>query len=687
VESSREQHHPLIAITLLCALVTCSGVLPAAAKSKAERRAAKKPNTRLDRIEETVTRTYMGGRYRYVAELLASAVLAENTRDQAEVEEWRTRLWGDDTQAHKNFLLFRQFLRGELKDIFELYRAMPHTRWRELPAVLKKCSATLEDPDKYENAAGALLLFAICSPSTTTTYAKAFVKALLDTEGDRRRVLIETIRSVARDERNEYPLSRLRSHLRYSLKGGRLRDHEWCMFLSELTTRSDEQYDILKSLRELKDDELATRLALKAAQNHPTNGQIMTAVFMVLLRTADGQTALAHVLDAESNLPYPARRKFRMYYLQRLRYGLSKSYSRRYPVPEGMLSYAREREERKYAASWADDIEAQMALADVYSVERDVEKSVELYRDVYLRGSDTGMVWTAWSAWSELNPHGAWEQRQAVEAMSRSPAALPVATNTFYGTCFAVAVAAEGLDPAIEWAGKHVQCQHEPGRRRALLPSLAGIAWARHNEQCCHSLLKESNDTLKNETVSVILGLPKGSIVRGMTLSTYQAKAVSRKLGDVFRSGDCWSRAAELVLDNMLSYESAQAVSTAWQAVAGAYPKDADSDDRKLQQELSNACLQWIEAQEDGKSAALRTILQGAGYHLYRGYGHRVRENTEELFFPCLELAAKQELPRTSVSYAFSYYTRGLAKHGADEEAIAAAKARIAAIYPKPESK
>ncbi len=652
-----------------------------------ERKAKVKPpleerkfQARLEAIRQGFGRYPASSRHRYPDKILRAVVFLETVEDKEQAEDLRRELFGEGTTADKAYGFFRELLGGKLECALDLYDLLPQARWQEVVLELRRDGKS-KSSETYHDAAVALHLLGLCGPYVSSTRTKVALKVVVNVSDGLRGKLFRVIEEAVRSGKRDTFLGRLRMHLAYALRGGKLIDPHWCRLLSDITDTGNGQLDLVRSLRLVKDGELAEDLALRAVAAHPTHGRLAMEVFNLLRRIKRDKEAFVVMLDAEERVPYPERRKVRTHYFTMLRYEHYRSSSSKRPPVEGVMTFAEERTERRYAAIWPGDLESQMAWGDVHAVERKTQEALAAYRRVCLEADDAALRWTAWVAWAECDALSAWRQRCRIEDVRADATNAPVSAEVFLQSQCAAALAAGGIEEALGWARERLKAEKEQESVDVLLPIASAMAWLAGDEAYALGLLASAEGTVKARTIDIVLGLPRGQIAASGVLSALLTQAITRRLKGDLEGRDSWGAAARLAIRLVPSCEPSQTVVGIWQAVTRAYPKESDIAAKELQAKLNEAALFWVDARPENDTD-LKAVLYGAAYHAYRGYGHNVHANASSLFLKCLERAAERELSAVQIKSTVSYFTRGLRKEGVPEHTAAACREAIAGLYP-----
>lgn len=644
---------------------------------KAEARllaARRKFEARLEEITKAFGRYPHASRHRYPGQIFRAAVLLETVEDKERAVAMRRELLGDGTTADKAFGLFRDLLHGELQHAFELYELLPQARWYETAIGLRRADDLKKGGESIHDAIAMLHLLSLCGRYVSSSTGKISIKAVVDGRDGLQDKLIDLLRDAAKSGKRDEMFARFRASFRYALRAGRLDDPKWLRLLSDLTKDSGEQLEMLRSLRYAEKKGMATDLAQWATEAHPADGGIAIEAYDALQRGGKHEAAFLVMLTAEENVPYPDRRRVRMHYLRTLRYSRHKSGSKRQPAKD-VMTYDEERRERQYAAIWADDLEAQMAMGDVHATERETQDALAAYRHVFSRTKDPGMRWSAWLAWAEFDAQTAWSHRDDFTNL------LQNAENALRLGC-AVALAADGPEGALAWVRERFEDKPTGDGADGIKPILAALSWINGDETYALGLVNDTDDRLKGQVVSTILGMPRGQIAPSGTLPAGLILAITHNMARCFDREDCWASGTRLALALVPSYKTAEGVVATWQRVAQLFPSKAGEAAQASRMELTGACLAWVDGRPEDDTA-LRVVLQGAALHVYRGYDRRGEGNATDLFFACLERASARELPATTVTYSVSYFTKALKKSKTAEETVASYRQTIARLYPE----
>jgi len=656
---------------------------PAERKAEAKALAAERRfQARLEEVTKAFGRYSPASRHRYPGRILDAVLLLDTVEDKERATALRRELFGEGTTADKVFGLYQDLLRGELQSALELHALVPQARWHEIAPMLRKGAEPRKGDEKIHDAAVMLHLLALCGPYYSSTRTKPSLKVVLGVRDELRERLSKLLRDAAQADKWKTLISRFRVSLAYALRGGKLGAPHWWRLLSDLTTGSAAQLELIRSLRYVKNKDLVADIVRRSTAAHPTHGRIATEAYTTLRRVGADMTAFDVMLDAEEQVPYPERRRVRLHYFTTLRYDhyRYRSGTKRNPV-EGVMTFAEERTEREYAAVWPGDPEARMALGDVRATERKTQEATEAYRHVCLKAEDAALRWTAWLAWAEFDAQSAWSHRRLVEDVGKGGTNATVEAKTFLQLQCAVAAAAGGFDESLKWTREHLGSDGREEDAVVLVPLAAAMSWVGGDEAYALGLLKDADDASKEQTGNVILGLQRGQILPPGLMSSTLATAVTKGLSGDLEHCDLWSDTARLTLQEIPSYESAQSTVAAWQRVAKAFPKEANTAAQTLQVKLTDTCLAWVDKRPED-NAALKAVMYGAAYHLYRGYGHDVQQNTIPLFLACLERAATRKLPSAEVKSTVSYFNRGLQKAEPPEETLASCRSTIHRLYP-----
>jgi hypothetical protein len=650
-------------------------------KAEAKRLAIeKKFEAALEEIVRPFGRYPAASRHKYPGQILRAVLFLETVEDRERAGALRRELFGEGTTADKAFGLFRELLHGNLESVLELHELLPQARWYEIASEWRRDSSPKHTAAAPRELSAVLHLLSLCSPYVSSTRGKVSLKSIVGAPEELQDRLAALLRGAAASGRNATMLSRFRASMRYAMRTGKFGDSRWVRVLSDLTTSAKERLDMLQYLRYAENKDLVADLAQWSVDAHPADGGIAIAAYDALIRAGRGAAAFTAMMNAEANVPYPERRRVRMHYLRILRYDRYKSSGKRLPM-EGAMTYKEECRERQYAAAWAEDLEARMAMGDVHATERDTQDAVEAYRYVFSRTGDRALRWTAWLAWAEHDAHSAWVHRGAfTNLLDGAKGATGGVANAVQLGC-AVALAADDIGAARDWTRARFEAAPTGGCADALSPVLAALSWLAGDEAHARDLLEEAGDTIKGQAVDIALGLPKGRVAALGPMSSGITLAITRNMAQRIDRGDCWVHGTRLAVLLLPSYESAERVAATWQQVTTSFPRKADEEMEALQAEATDACLDWVDGRTES-STALKTLLQGAALQLYRGYGRRGRGNATDLFFACLERAAARELPATTVKYSVSYFLKGLKKVKASDETIAAHRRTIAHHYP-----
>jgi hypothetical protein len=158
---------------------------------------------------------------------------------------------------------------------------------------------------------------------------------------------------------------------------------------------------------------------------------------------------------------------------------------------------------------------------------------------------------------------------------------------------------------------------------------------------------------------------------------------LSRELQVRFKGLAAWQHAAHLAIAQIPSFQSAQQVAKTWRTVSTASPKDADRTAERLQQDVTDCCLKWLDDRTDDR-AAPSTLLQAAASYLQYGAPGRVAvQRSKRLFLGCLGRAAKRGVPSDVVRRAVDAFLKGLARSKVGEDVVKDLTSEIEHHYPE----
>jgi len=536
-------------------------------------------------------------------------------------------------------------------------------------------------PQQWRDGAVALSLLDVCTPRRQSYSTHASLRAVTDAREDLQKRSMQVILAAAKSGKHPEPLSWLRTALRGAVRYGKLTHPEWYPALTDITTDADEHRDLLDALGDAKMHDLGAAMALRAAAAHPSDPGVVVAAFDTLLRAGKGKDAFSLMLDAEQVVPYPDRRAVRLHYLNWL-YRTSGRSGGRGQVPEGMMSFQEEREDRRHDTVQPGDAEAHMAMGDIHAVAREEEEAAKAYRTAWQRSTDPAVKWTAWLAGAEVNAREAWHQRDTAEKFMDTAAASPVDKHTFLNSCAAVGLAAGEIETTLQWVGERIDPRSDTPETKRLVSAMAALYWATGRKQEALNLLGAVPDAgAPAQVVRLVMTLPRGPVLEPERLPPGLVYALSRELTSRFKSSEILLCAVRLAVDQMASCESVRSVTGTWEVVTSGLPESPAERTEPLRQELHTACRDWLDRHPDDL-AAMVTMVRATAGHAARGRSRRAVRDAGPLFVECLGRAARGGVPAADVRAAVSAFAARLKSSRGTDGSSEAVRQAIVRHYP-----